>query len=74
MCLVPRDSHVERDSPRDVVILTCALFLWHALTFLKNIEPFKEPHEVPPCLRKETCANKNEFSCSRLDTGREFQR
>ena len=68
MCLVPRDSHVERDAPRDVVILTCALFLWHALTFLKSIEPFKELHEVPPCLRKETCANKIEFVSFLMNT------
>ena len=41
-----RDSHVRS-------------ILWHARTFLKIIEPFQEPPEVPPCLRKETtCAKR----------------
>ena len=51
-----RDSHVRS-------------ILWHARTFFKIIEPFQEPPEVPPCLRKETtCAKKNEFVSVLMNT------
>ena len=53
MCLVPRDSHVERDAPRDVVTLTCALFYGTHVRFSKSLNLSRNPLKFLLVLEKK---------------------